>query len=366
MKYSLETAVKAYSFSIGEKINSNSYNVLQNYSLQNNSRSYKTQTADVFLPEEFLMPSRPLTHFVFEAKNIMGLVEQAFFATTKQKLPENIMITVAARELLQQRLPQFTNTAVVGLSLNNSTSVSEIFVVSSSLDAVMITIGHEIGHVITSTLANQQQEEKAFAFQAAWSRAIFENDIGGLRSCIKQDFSPARNGVHDFAFSLVKNILNSGEQPLQLFNRLQVESIDELVSGESIPAISADNTYYERNKNPVAVVYEAAAKILKRAEDIYHTYRNATKDAVIHFIKDVNFQNLGKGLYGVYNTVTGRIAVNEELKKNLTELHRTIFHELVHKFAMAEEYVARAIEKAAFSGESRYDKELKRYVSSSI
>ena len=76
----------------------------------------------------------------------------------------------------------------------------------NQLDALLLVIGHEIGHVLTETLPNKHDEEaKAFAFSIEWAKTIKKHNIAGLGINIKQDldFEPARNGLHDVAFSFV-------------------------------------------------------------------------------------------------------------------------------------------------------------------
>jgi hypothetical protein len=82
----------------------------------------------------------------------------------------------------------------------------------------MLTVGHELGHVLTPTLGNAVDEEaKAFAFELAWAKTIIENDIGGLKANFNVDFIPAQNGLHDKAFTFVQKIVKKGMDSLRLF-----------------------------------------------------------------------------------------------------------------------------------------------------
>ena len=49
----------------------------------------------------------------------------------------------------------------------------------------MLTIGHELGHVLTKTLSRHHDEEaKAYAFSLVWIDAIKKNNIANLSGAI--------------------------------------------------------------------------------------------------------------------------------------------------------------------------------------
>ena len=80
----------------------------------------------------------------------------------------------------------------------------------------MVTIGHEIGHVVAPTLRNKHDEEaKAFAFEFAWVKAIRENNIGALADCLRETI-PADNGLHNVAFGFVLDFMKKGKDALEL------------------------------------------------------------------------------------------------------------------------------------------------------
>ena len=123
--------------------------------------------------------------FVGAAADIAGFIKETFAKTTGKELPDDITITVSHREELQRAHAQFFNMGIVGLSLNGTSR--QIFVVAGSLDEVMLVIGHELGHVLSKPLHNEQAEEaKAFAFEMAWAQIIFTHDIAGLKASINQ------------------------------------------------------------------------------------------------------------------------------------------------------------------------------------
>jgi hypothetical protein len=102
----------------------------------------------------------------------------------------------------------------------------EIVVLKGSLDRVMVVVGHEIGHAITPALPDSIDEEaKAFAFQAAWVKALKDNDIGGLDESLRDSIQPAQNGLHDRALAYVKDKLQAGLAALSIFFQLSDNAI---------------------------------------------------------------------------------------------------------------------------------------------
>ncbi|HLC20312.1 MAG TPA: hypothetical protein VJK72_05295, partial [Candidatus Nanoarchaeia archaeon] len=95
-------------------------------------------------PIFFLNPKRPMTQFIGNAFEISAFIEEAFEKTTGKKLPSDILITIAQRSELITKNLAFLKESVVGLSVIEP---REIFVVSGNMDEVMLTCGHEIGHI---------------------------------------------------------------------------------------------------------------------------------------------------------------------------------------------------------------------------
>ena len=84
----------------------------------------------------------------------------------------------------------------------------------------MLTIGHEIGHVLTKTLDDKHEEEaKAYAFSLAWMKSIQENDIAGLGDSFVQE-RPAENGLHDVAFAFVEKTIRWGKSAWDVYQEL--------------------------------------------------------------------------------------------------------------------------------------------------
>lgn len=197
----------------------------QERSYASKSEAYTPNTAKLhqeyyFTPAPFLKPGRAPSKFIGEASEIKEMVEDAFKAVTNQELAQNITIQLCTVEEMAQIHSNFGSwhPGIVGFSLNsNGNGISRIFVRKGPLDAVMVTMGHELGHVFTRTLDNAKDEEaKAFAFCLAWVQAIKEHNIGNLGDSITQDLQPAENNLHDVAFTFVKKKLESGIKALDL------------------------------------------------------------------------------------------------------------------------------------------------------
>ncbi len=173
----------------------------------------------------FLKPIRPATQFVDSAEAIREAVLEAFSQTTgaePSKFPEDVVISVCSREEMKARHGKW-HEGILGFSVNRlGFGTSEIFLIENEMDVMLLTAGHEIGHVLSFPARSKIAEEaKAFAFEAAWLQSIFTNNIAGLRSSISfAIFSPANNGVHDKAFELVKKQLLAGKKPLQVYGEL--------------------------------------------------------------------------------------------------------------------------------------------------
>jgi len=182
------------------------------YSLNNTHREYN------FIPDNFLKPGKE-GQFVGKADEIKEHIEQAFELMFHSAFPSDIKISVLNSEEFRKLAPH-GNT--VGLSINRRPLglLSEIFVLNGPLARVMLTIGHEIGHVLTKTLDDKHEEEaKAYAFSLAWMKSIQENDIAGLGDSFVQE-RPAENGLHDVAFAFVEKTIRWGKSAWDVYQEL--------------------------------------------------------------------------------------------------------------------------------------------------
>lgn len=177
-------------------------------------------------PEPFLRPNRPASPFVGSIGDIAHYIQQAFEAVTGSTLPNDVLMEIVTREELKQRHEKVGGAwspGIQGFSVNKQGfGNSSIVVKENELDKLMITIGHEIGHIMTFTLNNQHDEEaKAFAFEMAWIEALVEHNIANLAASINPNPMPALNGLHDVAFMFVnKQMKQKGKKPLEIFREL--------------------------------------------------------------------------------------------------------------------------------------------------
>jgi|GEM_PF-1353619 len=171
-----------------------------------------------------LKPRRPPTQFVEAAYEIKGLVTDTFEKLTGQQFPDDILVSVCDEEEMKRIHEQNGgkwNRGIMGFAINRQPDTSAIFIKQNDLDALMLTVGHEIGHVLSNRIKDDISEEaKAFAFELAWAKTIVENDIGGLAANFNVNFMPAENGLHDRAFAFVQKEVKMGKEALRLFFEL--------------------------------------------------------------------------------------------------------------------------------------------------
>jgi hypothetical protein len=177
--------------------------------------AYYQRQQDLFQPQMFISPNRKNVKFVKASEEVQNLVEQTFHELTKKPLPDfNIRICT------QQEMMKFHADWHPGIAGFAQPGTQSIFVLEAPLDEIMVTIGHEIGHLLARSADNPQDEEaKAMAFSIAWARTIKEHNIGGLADNLVVP-TPARNGVHDKAWEFIQGLIKAGENPMGLFYQL--------------------------------------------------------------------------------------------------------------------------------------------------
>ncbi|MBS3175724.1 hypothetical protein J4457_00630 [Candidatus Woesearchaeota archaeon] len=174
-----------------------------------------------FNPAPFLNETHPI--FIDDAEHIKHYITRAFEAVTKKTFPNDISITVCDHSKFDEAHTQCTGNVsknVMGFAINRrGFGLSEIFVRANSLGKVMLTIGHEIGHVMSIPLATLRSEEaKAFAFSIAWIETIKEHNIAHLESAI--NMTPAMNNIHNVAFDFVVGKIKQGMSAKGVFQSL--------------------------------------------------------------------------------------------------------------------------------------------------
>lgn len=171
-----------------------------------------------FVPDNFLKPGKE-GKFVGKADEIKSYVEDAFTKIFNDSFPEDIKISVLDQAAFRKLAP---NPSTTGLSINRRKQglLSEIFVLNDNLGRVMLTLGHELGHVLTETLDSAHDEEaKAYAFSLEWMKVIKQNNIGDLGSAIVTE-RPADNGLHNVAFFFVEKMVQEGKRVWQIYLEL--------------------------------------------------------------------------------------------------------------------------------------------------
>ena len=177
-----------------------------------------------FQPSEFLKPGKE-GKFIGQAEEIKEYVVDAFEKIFHTAFPQNIFINVCNEKEFRKIAP---HPGTIGLSINRGKDglISEIFVLNDTLARVLLTLGHELGHVLTQTLDNPHDEEaKAYAFSLVWMKAIKEHDIAGLSDAIVTE-RPAENGLHNVAFGFVERLLQTGKEVGEIY----VELIRKVIS----------------------------------------------------------------------------------------------------------------------------------------
>lgn len=173
--------------------------------------------ADVFLEE-----NRPATPIVTDSGSILGIIQETFQTMTGYQLPRDMSIIILDDEQFKQAHSAYGrwSEGIMGFSINRiGKGISDVFVRQDHLDSMLLTIGHEIGHVMSPTLPNKHDEEaKAHAFSLAWIETIRDNNIAGLRPNIK--LNPAKNGLHDVSLNFVMDLLKAGNTSFTIFKTL--------------------------------------------------------------------------------------------------------------------------------------------------
>lgn len=171
-----------------------------------------------FIPDNFLKPGKEGT-FVGKAEEIKEHIEEAFEKMFNCPFPNDIKISVLDEKKFRKLSP---GAGTIGLSINRRKHglLSEIFVKNDYLARVMLTIGHELGHVLTETLTDAHSEEaKAYAFSLMWMQVIKEHNIADLQEAIILE-SPAENGLHNVAFAYVSKLIARGKKVRDVYLEL--------------------------------------------------------------------------------------------------------------------------------------------------
>lgn len=196
---------------------------LYTQSQQNFYAIFNQKTEYHFQPDNFLKPGKEGI-FVGATEEIKEYIEDTFKLIFHKEFPKDIKISICNKDQFRKIAP---HESTIGLSINRRKQnlLSEIFVLNDSLARVMLTIGHELGHVLTETLNNAHDEEaKAYAFSLAWIKTIKQHNIANLKEAIITE-SPAHNGLHNIAFSFVSKLIEQGKNAWETYQELIQKTI---------------------------------------------------------------------------------------------------------------------------------------------
>ncbi len=172
-----------------------------------------------FQPNSFLKLGKEGI-FVGEAIQIQSHIEKTFEKIFNLPFPNNIKISIL-NEKKFRKIASHPSTIGVSFNSNGSSILSEIYVLNDSLAKVMLTLGHELGHVLTPTLQNPHNEEaKAYAFSFIWMDTIRQHNIADLKNSFVEEL-PAHNGLHDKAYNFVQEKNQEGYS----YNKVYLELV---------------------------------------------------------------------------------------------------------------------------------------------
>jgi hypothetical protein len=182
------------------------------------------QENDVQKEIETLFLSRNATPCVFlgASSDVILQINQILKLLTGSGLPYNIRIEFCNAEKMSEAYKKWSKqvwTPIVrGFCVPGHNKL--IYVLHDSLLNMMLTLGHEIGHILTAPRQNRITEEaKAYSFEIMWLSRMKDNNILELGHII--DLSrlgtPAANGIHDVAFRWVNSFLMDGKTAFEIY-----------------------------------------------------------------------------------------------------------------------------------------------------
>ena len=171
--------------------------------------------------------------FINTPAQVQDLVAEIFEGILNRPM-HNVIIQISTVAELQKIHPNYT-TNILGFALNgNGTQPHRIFIKADYLDSIMLTIGHEIGHILTPTLERTLNEEaKAFAFECAWFAYIKQYNVGNLAQHLALHL-PAANGVHDVALKFVLNQIRNGKDAIEVFEQIAKKELQVPIQIEEL------------------------------------------------------------------------------------------------------------------------------------
>ncbi|MBU0535821.1 MAG: hypothetical protein KKE20_02565 [Nanoarchaeota archaeon] len=218
-------------YGVADSINAAIYaGIGSGYQANNNQSRHNNSMVDSFNPNIFLNRDRPAARFIGSSEDIKDYIKDAFEKTAGKALPEDMMIRVVSQNELRELHEEFGgqwNPGIQGFAINKKGfGQSMIICKEDELDRLLVTVGHEIGHVINFPLPEKLDEEaKALAFEMAWLRILQEHNIAGMKRSINLNAMPARNGLHDVAFDFVIKLIRQGRECFDIIKDLMQNKI---------------------------------------------------------------------------------------------------------------------------------------------
>lgn len=195
---------------------------------QSDKEDYEINFEDT---SSFFLKDTNQPKFVGTISHLMDDIRHTLRMATNQELPFNLDIKICNEEELSKEYNQRTNNiwnqTIKGFATHGENK--EIFVLADSLDKMMLTLGHEIGHILSPRLINTTTEEaKAFSFEIVWLQTIKIHNILNLAENIDLEKigTPVANGVHDVAFRWINSFMMDGRSPKEIYN--------DIINGEII------------------------------------------------------------------------------------------------------------------------------------
>ena len=111
------------------------------------------EVPQISLNESFLAENRPWTPFISRLGDVQEVVEKTFELITGQEFPHDSIKIAICDEKEFRELHMNTggiwSPGIMGFSLNNyGRGISEIYVRQDHMDGLLLTIGHELGHIL--------------------------------------------------------------------------------------------------------------------------------------------------------------------------------------------------------------------------
>ena len=157
--------------------------------------------------QSFLPVFRPPVKVIKASSEVQKYIEETFEKLMGEELPPFKIFVLPVEEFMQAhaRFGSAWSDGIMGFAVH---ATQEIYIREGPLDEIMVTAGHEIGHLMSQRLPDIVDEEsKAMAFERAWAKTIVEHNIAGLKNNIKIP-KAANNGIHNVAQHVVEQKLD--------------------------------------------------------------------------------------------------------------------------------------------------------------